>query len=469
MSHIAADSHFAQESPAHHLWPVEDLDPHLLEQALIEHHTRTLPALQRFYTYWRNPLIEQQPKPVPGQSIGLPRRHRFPPNPATQTRELVIENDIAWRIGVMIDFLIGQPIKVISQPAGTPRSLETDALLNDIIESSGGLPMLQDLALLGHVHGSAALLIRHDADAGAPRITPVDPTRLVPIRSRDGGLIAAVLVDVNQAGGAGEHPFDRIEIFTPAAHRIIDRRQVDQSGARYEILLDEPNLITPGHLPLVHAQHSQQPGAFHGIGEVEPLIALQDELNTRLTDRAARVTMQSFKMFLAKGIEGFDRVPVGPGTLISTDNTAAEIITFGGDGASPSEDRHIEEIRAALDKLSGVPPLATGVIQARIGNLSSENALRLTLQGLIARTSRKRVIYGRLIAQVCRLLLMALDTRGVHRTQPGERSVQVQWPEMLLPGTQELIRAVEIKKQLGVSDDTLLRELGYASGDPGIQ
>jgi hypothetical protein len=104
-------------------------------------------------------------------------------------------------------------------------------------------------------------------------------------------------------------------------------------------------------VPVAHIQNVAQPFAYHGIGEVEPLIPLQDDLNTRLSDRANRVTMQSFKMYLAKGVDGFERTPVGPGVLLSTDNENASITAFGGDAASPSEDRHIDELREALDKL----------------------------------------------------------------------------------------------------------------------
>src|SRR5690606_3114910 len=123
--------------------------------------------------------------------------------------------------------------------------------------------------------------------------------------------------------------------------------------------------------------------------------------------------------------------PIGPGRLWSTDNPDASIEAFGGDAASPSEDRHIEEIREALDKVSGVPPLATGVVRARVGNLTSENALRITLTGLLSRTARKRVTYGRGLADLCSLILAALDQLGVFPTDPaaGERTVRVEWPD----------------------------------------
>src|SRR5690606_944669 len=106
----------------------------------------------------------------------------------------------------------------------------------------------------------------------------------------------------------------------------------------------------PHDLPVVHIQNIAQPFRYEGLGEVEPLIPLQDELNTRLSDRASRVTLQSFKMYLAKGLDGFERAAVGPGQIWSTDNPDAQITAFGGDADSPSERDHIGEVREALDK-----------------------------------------------------------------------------------------------------------------------
>src|SRR5690606_7026385 len=57
-----------------------------------------------------------------------------------------------------------------------------------------------------------------------------------------------------------------------------------------------------GQIPLVHIQNIAMPFTYAGAGDVEPLIALQDELNTRLSDRANRITLQSFRMYLGKGI-----------------------------------------------------------------------------------------------------------------------------------------------------------------------
>jgi len=195
---------------------------------------------------------------------------------------------------------------------------------------------------------------------------------------------------------------------------------------------------------------------------------LQDELNTRLSDRANRVTLQSFKMYLAKGLDGFDRLPVGPGVVWSTDNPDASISEFGGDGSSPSEDAHIEEVREAFDKVSAVPPLAGGVVRAKIGNLSSANALKITLMAILSKTSRKRVTYGRGIGEASGLVLGALDALGVMEIAPGDRGVRLEWADPLPEDLREQTQAAKTKVELGVPRERVLSELGYAPTDAGV-
>ena len=156
---------------------------------------------------------------------------------------------------------------------------------------------------------------------------------------------------------------------------------------------------------------------------------IQDELNTRLCDRANRITMQSFKMYLGKGIENFTSLPVAPGRMWMTDNENAQIVEFGGDAASPSEDRHVAELREAMDKTSGVTPIAAGIVRNRIGQLTSAAALRVTMIALLARTQRKRITYGGGIARMCELALAWLDRAGLFHTTPGERQIEIHWPE----------------------------------------
>jgi hypothetical protein len=198
-----------------------------------------------------------------------------------------------------------------------------------------------------------------------------------------------------------------------------------------------------------------------GLGDVEPLIGLQDELNTRLSDRAYRVTMSSFQMYLGKGIEDFVKRPVGPGQMWATDNQEASIETFGGDMAAPSEESHISEVREALDKISGISPVAAGLIRGKVGNLTSAVALRLTLMALLARTDRKRAVLTRVIGEIVRLGLGALDKAGIVKSASGDREIDVNWPTALPESEMDRLNEAKAKVELGVPREVVLRELGY--------
>jgi hypothetical protein len=212
---------------------------------------------------------------------------------------------------------------------------------------------------------------------------------------------------------------------------------------------------------VVHVQNLPQPFFYEGLSEVEPLMPLQDELNTRLSDRGHRVTMQSFQMYLGKGIEGFTERPVGPGQMWMSENVDASIESFGGDVDAPSEEAHIHEIREAMDKASGVTGVAAGLLRSKVGSLTSENALRVVLMGLLAKTEKKRVTYGKGIERVCSMVLGALDTAGVLRTSGSDRRVRLHWPSPLPVDESQRLKEALMKLEIGVPRGRVLSELGY--------
>ncbi len=365
------------------------------------------------------------------------------------------------------------------------------------------------MALLGHVYGHVDLLVRVDDDfliddspatdaeqldrvlrgvnEGFIAVEAVEPRRGIPVLDpADYRRMAGYVVTYEQAGPIGAKTD---ESASPGGSRLFERLLAKRfgraqtstvrvthviSGTTWQMYHDETLVMERtltrlgGKLPVVHIQNLSQPFSYEGLSDVEPLVPLQDELNTRLSDRACRVTMQSFKMYLAKGIEGFDQSPVGPGQVWSTDNPQAEIVSFGGDAHSPSEESHILEIREAMDKVSGVPPLASGVIRAKVGNLTSATALRITMMGLLAKTARKRVTYGRGIAEASRLMLAALDSAGTLKTNEADRGVRLEWPDPIPLDERDVIASVLAKEKLGVDRAELLSELGHSSADPGI-
>src|SRR5262249_54011056 len=159
---------------------------------------------------------------------------------------------------------------------------------------------------------------------------------------------------------------------------------------------------------------------------------------------------QSFKMYLGKNIENFESLPVSPGRMWMSDDDNANVIEFGGDASCPSEDAHLSDIREALDKTSGVTPIAAGAIKGRIGNLTRAAALRVTLETLIAKTEKKRTMYGTAIGQICELALAWLDRAGVFATDPSERGIEINWPSPLPENETERLTEAQMKVRLGV-------------------
>jgi len=468
------------------------LDAEFVTQLLDEHEQSAIPRLDRLWDYYRNeaepPADDDAGRPRPAQARGLPRRLTRTTDRAQVEREVVIENDIAWRINAQVDFMFGKPIGLQSTADDPDLARTINDVLRRVIAHHGGIAFFQDMALLGAVYGYIDLLVRADPadlrgrslDDAISRlaIDLVEAPRAVPLLHPDDyRRLDAYLVHYriwkNQLADAGW--LDRLQLRVAGSHRPAALRATSQitelwtaeqvfrfeGDSRQRRLLEQRRNLF-GIVPIVHIQNLAQPLFYEGLGEVEPLIPLQDELNTRLSDRANRVTFQSFKMYLGKGIDTFDQQPIGPGQMWATDNLDATIESFGGDADNPSETAHIGEIREAMDKASGVTPIAAGLLRNKVGNLTSENALRIVMMGMLSRTEKKRVTYGQGITRLCELILRCLDLAGVLPTRPDQRGVRIDWPTPIPDNESQSLRNAQLKLQLGVPQDQVLAELGYA-------
>jgi len=428
-----------------------------------------------------------------------------------ERKEVVIENDIAWRIDTMVDFLFGKDISIVSRARVPQRAREIQQILQAVFSANGGATYFQQLALLGSIFGFVDVILRWDGTQSPARSSDrserskgKEGREKVPggdlagnrPKNFDDVLLRArnVMLEAIEAPRSlpllDPNDYRKLEFYVQhfwqrhnelaedtsgvvTANRFGRRSSRQKETHNVEILgpriwqrYEDRELIAQGVnplgvIPVVHIQNMPLPLRYEGQGDVEPLIALQDELNTRLSDRASRITFQSFKMFLGKGIEGFEDRAVAPGRMWSTENPEAAIEEFGGDPGSPSEDAHINHIREALDKASGVASIAAGILKGRIGNLTSAVALKMTLMGVLSKTERKRKSYGWGIAEMSRLILLALDKLGIYPNEPEEREIEIHWPSPLPENLMEKLQEAQLKKELGVSQEQILKELGY--------
>ncbi len=414
-------------------------------------------------------------------------------------KEVVIENDISWRINAMVDFLFGKGVDFVSKAPKARKRREIEKILKAVFEAEAQAGFFQSMAVLGSVYGFVDCVVRPGKELliGAKRpmsgtadsehtfsasldsilqlasricLELIEAPRALPILdendyrktnyyvqnfyqqknalSTNGGFLSQLFG--GKAVGDKRQKVMVTEIIGPS----VWQRYEDK-----ELVCEGNNAL--GLVPVVHIQNITQPYYYEGMSDVEQLIGLQDELNTRLSDRANRITFQSFKMYLAKGIEGFEDKPVSPGRMWCTDNIDASIEQFGGDSSVPSEDAHITEIREAMDKVSGVTPVVAGILKNKLGNLTSGVALKMTFMGMLARTTRKQFTYGQDLKQIGQMILHILDICGVYSTESEEREIEVLYSNPLPENMMEKLREAQIKKDLGVPREQVLRELGY--------
>jgi hypothetical protein len=492
------------------------LNEDFLEWLVDEHSIDIHRHFEKLWEYYANPMVQISEAGslsgkvnesgrcyVQAQEYGLPARitgfaHSagvglFGARPVRdiQRKEVVIENDIAWRINAAVDFLFGKPTRFVSMsPDGQKRS-EIESILKAVFAANGDIGFFQDMAVLGSVYGFVDCFVR-PGDEILQRISSSSQNLPLEDVLQLAQTIGLELIEAPRALPVlDENDYKKIRFYvqhfyqkknvlnkkasflgrllswgkeTEDTRQIVAVTEITSAAGwqRYEDkVLAAEGEVPWGFLPAVHIQNVAQPYYYEGISDVEPLIPLQDELNTRLSDRASRITFQSFKMYLGKGIEGFEDRPVSPGRMWHTDNPEASIEEFGGDAAAPSEGLHIAEIREAMDKASGVTPVVAGVLKNKLGNLTSAVALRLTLMGMLSKNDRKKFTYSEGLKRICKMVLAMLDTAGIYRTTEADRDVSVVFPNPLPEDTMDKLKEAQIKKELGVSTEQVLKELGY--------
>ncbi len=425
-----------------------------------------------------------------------------------ERKEVVVENDIGWRINAMVDFLFGKSVDIVSRAEDKTKRAEIDKILKQILNANGGVRFFQDMAVLGAVYGFVDCVVRpgqkiidYYARRPSTKVSNTSSSSKAFFGQTSASSVESILelasdcsLELIEAPRAlpvlDEKDFRKINFYIQhfveqkndvAVEGNFLRRLLGSKGSsavrrsaavteiiapdfwqRYEdkqLTAEGPNIM--GIVPVVHIQNIAQPLYYEGASDVEPLVPLQDELNTRLSDRASRITFQAFKMYLAKGIEGVENRTVSPGRMWCTDNPDASIEQFGGDSTTPSEDTHIAEIREALDKASGVTPVVAGVLKDKIGNLTSAIALRMTLMGMLAKTERKHFVYGQGLKEIAAMVMHLLDVTNIYPNTKDERNFGVIFPSPLPENTLEKLNEAKLKQELGVAQEQVLRELGY--------
>lgn len=363
-------------------------------------------------------------------------------NACNNYAKVIVDKGVAFLFGKEIQFDIEEGNK-------TPEEEWLDACW----QASGKMSLLQKLALAGGVCGTAFIRIHYTPGMEYPKLYLVDP-ETVSIVSEDDDVEAVnryieTYTFMKKVDGTNRSVSIR-RVYKKAGAQWVIEEQRSQGGRDFETTA---TYAWPyDFAPIVHCQNLAQP--FQVWGEPDLNDSLKEAILTNdfiWSNTRKILRHHAHPKTIATGIQA-DKITNRVDGLMVLEAPGADIrnLEMQSDLVSSLEysRRQIEFIH----ELSRVPEIATGKVE-NVGQLSGI-ALEILYQPLLEKTAAKRITYGEMITELNRRLL----TIGGKGTNVYPKIV---WQELLPKDVSVVANAALVKNQLGVSLESLQRELNY--------
>jgi hypothetical protein len=380
-----------------------------------------------------------------------------------------------------VDFLFGKPLGVTVEE-GAPQEAQ------DFLEQSWGknesrLPLLQKLAMSGAIAGQACMRVVPSKDEQTFRLIVIDPSTLF-VRSDPqdcetvqlycieysttenvGGKLVQVYyheeitrVDADAGtdtdGYADTNPsgYDQDDTWS-IAHwtRISDRGPWSTVGQPIPWNYDFPPLFTCQNLPSPHE--------WLGMPDISnDLIGMNKSLNLVSSNINRIIKIYGGPVLFANGV-GESEIDLKLGRIHGLPNPDSKIsaVTISSDIANALS--FAATLRSDVDEQSAVPAVATGrITDLPRGNISGV-ALELLFMPLLQKTEKKRCLYGKLIIDVSKALLILGNFSD-------DIDITLEWQQPIPHDDLASVQSALAKVQLGISKFTVIGEQGY---DPQME
>lgn len=362
-------------------------------------------------------------------------------NVAVNYVRLVVDKGVAFLFGKEVQWEL---------ESETDERTPAEAWLDECMRVNGGQLMLQKLAVNGGVCGHAFVkIVPATAPGGYPRLINLSPEYVTVVCDpEDIDQVHRYVIQFPAIGVNGERLIMRQTIERAGSGwQVTD--EVSTNGGRWET---RQAIIWPWSWPpVVDTQNLPSPNEYYGIADVEEdVLKLNYAINFTLSNLQRIIRFHAHPKTWGSGFNTQAlRVGVDETIVLPAGATLANLEMQGDLNSSIS---YYERLKEALHETSHVPEVATGKLDST-GQLSGV-ALRILYQPLLDRTEQKRLTYGGLLTELFRRLL---DMAGYG----PDNLVELHWPDLLPENRLEALQAALLEKQVGVSDDTILRGLGY--------
>lgn len=383
------------------------------------------------------------------------------PNVLTNRMQAVVDRGL--------DFLFGKELE-ISVDEDAPEEAQ------NFLDTSWGrkeqrIPLLIKLGMSGALAGQAFLRIVPEPD-NTFRLVVVDPCTVY-VQTKPGDCETVLLYCIEYStnemrdtksvqvyyreeisrndpddDGDDGNPFADVDATWTIKHwsRVGDRGMWTPAG--------EPIAWNYAFPPIFTCQNLPRANDFWGYPDITPdLIGVNRAIN--LVQSCINLVQLFYgQPILYANNAGQQVIDIKPGKIIGLGHPDAKItsVPIASDVANALN--FLANLRSDIDEQSSVPGVATGrIADMPRGNISGV-AIELMFMPILKKTDKKRCLYGELIIDVSKALL-------VLNKMSESIEVTLAWQSALPSDDLASVQAAIAKRELNISNTTLQRELGY--------
>jgi hypothetical protein len=235
--------------------------------------------------------------------------------------------------------------------------------------------------------------------------------------------------------------------------------------------------------PIIDCQNLTNSTGFWGLSDLEPdVIHVQHAINRTLTNINKILRLHAHPKTYAKGMtqSQLSELAVNPEGVIAIPNLEGGLYNLEMTSDLESSVTYYNRLRELFHEITRVPEVATGRME-NVGQLSG-TALKILYGPLVEKTDTKRDLYGELLKETCRRLLIIYfgypESANTELERiPGEFQaisldewgVTLVWKDMIPTDPLTEVQVAVQAQQLGVSKRTLLKKLGYDPDEEAVQ
>lgn len=388
-----------------------------------------------------------------------------------ETDDNFLSNRCAPIVNKGVSFLFGEVIKIEASDETSEPDTDKQDFLKDLWgDDDDKMTLLSKIALNGGVAGQTFVkLIPSTDESKPPRIVVLNPAliRIVtdpddcettyayiieyPVKDDTQKRQIIARVDPNADTTRLGKTLDDFWTITNYEKKLNASQSWEQVGEQE----DWPYPFAP----VFTCQNLPSPNEPWGFPDITPILIKQNEvLNFNQSNTSRIIYYHAHPKTIATGAR-LEDLKTSPGDITLLPSPDSKVFNLEMTSNLESSRNFTADIRASMDEESRVPAVALGRLAEMPHGDVSGVAIQLMFQPLLEQTTQKRRLYGKLVREVSRA---AMALAGKIKIEEYESyPVEIHWQNLLPVDDLKEGQTALVLRQIGVSDDTLLRRLGF--------